>query len=541
MDSRDDVARDRNGKPILDRFGRPVRRRPLPLSSKGTGAGVGTGTGAAGSEERPRGRHAAPDGERPEWLERRLRDQPRAWENSGERGAHSAGGAHARHSADRADRADRGDRSDRAARDLRYGGYERSDRSDRNADSPRRREGVVPEPPRYSRREQHDRELRNREQPYAPNRGDYRRRAAAAAGAAGVAGAGAAASAGAYPPPRPNAPERMEGWQAPEQRPGRSSRRSARVARGEGRPKRRRIKIGRILAAVLVVIVALTVGTGVWINSKLQRTDAIQNYDGRLGNTSGTNWLLVGSDSRAGLTEADADRLMAGELDDTVGRTDTIMLVHLPTFGGQATMLSIPRDSYVDIPGYGQSKINESFSLGGPALLQRTVEQATGIHIDHYAEIGFGGFANVVDAVGGIEICVKDPLDDPMAGINLQPGCQKMNGPTALGYVRSRYASANGDLDRVQRQRQFLTALSDKIASPGTLLNPFRAVKVIDTVTASLTVDNSDNVLNLARLAWGIRGAKQETVPTSGTEDTDAGNVLLWDDGAAEQLFQSLR
>lgn len=333
----------------------------------------------------------------------------------------------------------------------------------------------------------------------------------------------------------------MEGWQAPEQRPGRSSRRSARVARGEGRPKRRRIKIGRILAAVLVVIVALTVGTGVWINSKLQHTDAIQNYDGRLGNTSGTNWLLVGSDSRAGLTEADADRLMAGELDDTVGRTDTIMLVHLPTFGGQATMLSIPRDSYVDIPGYGQSKINESFSLGGPALLQRTVEQATGIHIDHYAEIGFGGFANVVDAVGGIEICVKDPLDDPMAGINLQPGCQKMNGPTALGYVRSRYASANGDLDRVQRQRQFLTALSDKIASPGTLLNPFRAVKVIDTVTASLTVDNSDNVLNLARLAWGIRGAKQETVPTSGTEDTDAGNVLLWDDGAAEQLFQSLR
>lgn len=538
MDSRDDVARDRNGKPILDRFGRPVRRRPLPPSSKGTGTGVGTGTGAAGSEERPRGRHAPPDGERPEWLERRLRDQPLAWENSGERGAHGAGGAHARHSADR------GDRSDRAARDPRYGGY---DRNDRNADSPRRREGVVPEPPRYSRREQ----------PYAPNRGDYRRRAAGAAGVAGAGAAGAAAgaaagsarparptsaaSAGAYPPPRPNAPERMEGWQAPEQRPGRSSRRSARVARGEGRPKRRRIKIGRILAAVLVVIVALTVGTSVWINSKLQRTDAIQNYDGRLGNTSGTNWLLVGSDSRAGLTEADADRLMAGELDDTVGRTDTIMLVHLPTFGGQATMLSIPRDSYVDIPGYGTSKINESFSLGGPALLQRTVEQATGIHIDHYAEIGFGGFANVVDAVGGIEICVQEPLDDPMAGINLQAGCQKMDGPTALGYVRSRYASANGDLDRVQRQRQFLTALSDKIASPSTLLNPFRAVKVIDTVTASLTVDNSDNVLNLARLAWGIRGAKQETVPTSGTEDTDAGNVLLWDDGAAEQLFQSLR
>ena len=297
-----------------------------------------------------------------------------------------------------------------------------------------------------------------------------------------------------------------------------------------------------MVVLVLAVFLVLAGGTAMWVDGKLQRTDAIQSYDGRVGNTSGTNWLLVGSDSRAGLTPEDADRLMAGELDDSVGRTDTIMLVHLPAFGGKATMLSLPRDSFVNIPGYGESKLNEAFSLGGPALLQRTVEEATGLRIDHYAEIGFGGFANVVEAVGGIEICVDEPLDDPMAGINLQAGCQQMDGPTALWYVRSRYASANGDLDRVNRQKQFLSALSHEIASPGLMFNPFKATKVLNALTSSLTVDEGDHVWHLARLAWGMaRGAQQETVPTAGTMDTYAGNVLLWDDAAAEGLFSSLR
>ena len=310
------------------------------------------------------------------------------------------------------------------------------------------------------------------------------------------------------------------------------------------RPPKRKHRFGffKILGALLTVLILLLVGTAIWIDTSLQRTDALASYDGRVGNTAGTNWLLVGSDSRAGMTPEDADRLMAGELDDTVGRTDTIMVVHVPTFGGKPTMMSLPRDSWVNIPGYGENKINQAFSLGGPQLLQRTIEEATGLRIDRYAEIGFGGFAGLVDSVGGIEMCLNEPLVDPMAGIDLQAGCQKMNGPTALGYVRSRYASANGDLDRVERQRQFLSALSNKLSSAGTLLNPFRSLPALDALTSSVTVNDGDHVWNLAGLAMAMsRGPEQKTVPVGGYMDTYAGNALLWDEAGAEQLFSSLR
>lgn len=324
-------------------------------------------------------------------------------------------------------------------------------------------------------------------------------------------------------------------------KPPRSTRRPR--GRATQRPrKRKRFGFFKALGLLLAIVLAFSIGAAVWIDTKLQRIDALQDYDGRLGSTSGTNWLLVGSDSRAGLSEEDADRLMAGELDDSVGRTDTIMVVHIPRFGGDATMLSLPRDSWVDIPGYGQNKLNQAFSLGGPALLQQTVEQATGIHLDHYAEIGFGGFSNVVDAVGGVEMCLDEPLDDPMAGINLQAGCQELDGPTALGYVRSRYASAQGDLDRVERQRKFLAALSEKIKSPGTLLNPFKNLKVADALSANMTVNEDDHVWNLASLGLAMAGgAKQETVPIAGYENTYAGNVALWDDAGAEEMFAELR
>lgn len=321
--------------------------------------------------------------------------------------------------------------------------------------------------------------------------------------------------------------------------------RSTRRPRGRAtpRPKRRkRFGFFKMLGLLLIIVLAFSIGAAVWIDTKLQRTDALQDYDGRLGGTSGTNWLLVGSDSRAGLSKEDADRLMAGELNDSVGRTDTIMVVHIPRFGGEATMLSLPRDSWVDIPGNGKNKLNQAFSIGGPALLQQTVEQATGIHLDHYAEIGFGGFANVVDAVGGVEMCLDEPLEDPMAGINLQAGCQELDGPTALGYVRSRYTSAQGDLDRVERQRKFLAALSKKIKSPGTLLNPFKNLKVADALSANMTVNEDDHVWNLASLGLAMAGgAKQETVPIAGYEDTYAGNVALWDDADAEEMFAKLR
>ncbi|EKX88037.1 cell envelope-like function transcriptional attenuator common domain protein [Corynebacterium durum F0235] len=288
---------------------------------------------------------------------------------------------------------------------------------------------------------------------------------------------------------------------------------------------------------MLITVLTLVVVGTLWADSKLNRIDALP--DTKAANTAGTNWLLVGSDSRQGLTEDQINTLGTGG-DIGAGRTDTIMLLHIPN-SGKATLLSIPRDSYVSIPGHGQDKINSAFSIGGPKLLAETVQDATGLRIDHYAEIGFGGFSNMVDAVGGVNMCVKEPINDPLANIDLQEGCQDMSGPTALGYVRTR-ATAMGDLDRVERQRQFFSTLMDKASSPSTLANPFRLIPLINSTTGSFTVNKSDHVWHLARVAWAMRsGVNTETVPVGGFGDYDVGSVVLWDEPAAEQLFASLR
>ena len=185
--------------------------------------------------------------------------------------------------------------------------------------------------------------------------------------------------------------------------------------------------------------------------------------------------------------------------------------------------------------------MNAAFSIGGPSLLVQTLEDATKVHIDHYAEVGFGGFADVVDAVGGVNLCLDAPIDDPLAGINLQAGCQDLTGPEALGYVRTRETFANADLTRIKNQRAFLTALLDKSTSVTTLLNPFRLVPLATNTTKSLTVDSSDHIWNLAGLGWAIRGKLvTTTVPVGGFEDTSSGNALLWDDARASQFFGAL-
>ena len=186
-------------------------------------------------------------------------------------------------------------------------------------------------------------------------------------------------------------------------------------------------------------------------------------------------------------------------------------------------------------------KINAAFAYGGPKLLAQTVEGNTGLHIDHYAEIGMGGLANVVDSVGGVDICVPEPINDPLAGIDLQEGCQKLEGSDALGYVRTR-ATAMGDLDRVQRQREFFAALLDKITSPATLINPFRSISLINHTASSFIVGDGDHVWHLARVALAMgSGVDTETVPIGGFQDTVVGNVVLWDDEGAQQLWDSMK
>lgn len=304
---------------------------------------------------------------------------------------------------------------------------------------------------------------------------------------------------------------------------------------------RRRPHWGRRIGVTALVLLLVMIGSVVYLDRSLNRIDALADYPGRIADTPGTNWLLVGSDSRTGLTpEQEQELATGGELDSK--RTDTIIVVHVPKSGG-ATMVSIPRDSYVNIPGWGKDKINASFAIdgGGPQLLVQTVEEATGLRMDHYAEIGFGGFAGIVDAIGGVHLCVPYAIDDPLAGINLQPGCQDLTGAQALGFVRSR-ATPLADLDRMNNQRLFMSALLDQATSIGTLINPFRLWPLVTKTAGTLQVDNGDHLWNLGGLAWAMRGdLVTTTVPVGGFEDVaGSGNVLLWDREKASRFFEAL-
>ncbi len=290
---------------------------------------------------------------------------------------------------------------------------------------------------------------------------------------------------------------------------------------------------------MLAVLLAFA-GFGIWVDLSLHRAAVLADYDGRPPSGHGTTWLLIGSDSRSDLSPEQQRDLATGG--DVGSRTDTIILIHIPALTSDVapTMVSIPRDSRVTIPGNGDNKINAAYSLGGPQLLVRTVEQATGIPIDHYAQIGFAGFADVVDAVGGVTMCPPEPIDDPLAGIDLASGCQKLNGRNALGYVRTR-ATARADLDRMINQRDFLSALFHRAASPSMWLNPFRWLLLKNSVTGALIVDSGAHVWDLARLAWALHGSPvTTTVPIEGSAVTDLGDVVEWNSDAASRLFSAL-
>jgi LCP family protein required for cell wall assembly len=310
-------------------------------------------------------------------------------------------------------------------------------------------------------------------------------------------------------------------------------------------PRRRH---GRIVAAIVGVLALMVIGSAGYVDRAMQRTDALADYPGRIAGTAGTNWLIVGSDSRAGLTPDQEARLTTGdEAAAGGGRTDTIMLMHIPalTGNGQLTLVSLPRDSSVPLAGHGRVKLNTTFALGGPTLLVQTVENVTGVHVDHYAEIGFGGFAGLVDDVGGVQMCPTEPISDPLAGLNIPAGCQVLDGPQALGYVRTRH-TPRGDLDRVVHQREFLGALIARASSPAVLLNPFHLVPLAVDAPKTITVDNGDHVWNLARLGWALRSlsrgnAVTETVPIAGFGPvTDGSSGVLWDREAAGRLFSGL-
>lgn len=282
---------------------------------------------------------------------------------------------------------------------------------------------------------------------------------------------------------------------------------------------------------VLLLLVVGSVGLVFYYDSKLHRTDALSAYAGRPANTPGTNWLIVGTDSRADLTAAQKEELATGS--DDGARTDTIMMVHKPP-SGKAILISIPRDLYVPIPGMGSHKINAAFNFGGPQLLVHTVEDLTKVHIDHFAEIGFGGFDSLVDSVGGVHVCIDQSLHDPKAGLNLTAGCHNLNGQQALGLVRTR-AFPNADLERVINQRKFLGALMAKATSPSVMANPFRLIPFVNGAVNAVTVDKRDHIWNLMMLAWTLRSNPiTTTTPTGGDETTDDGDSLMVGDNTRE-------
>src|SRR5215211_7448936 len=270
------------------------------------------------------------------------------------------------------------------------------------------------------------------------------------------------------------------------------------------KPRKRRSGVRTFFTVLLVALLIFIVGLiaiPVYAWSQVERVDDVPPGK-RIADQPGRTFLLVGSDSREGLSKADQKKLGTGSAAGR--RTDTIMIVYVPP-GGKPALISVPRVSYVSIPGKGRNKINASYAFGGPELLVKTVEANTGLRVDSYVEIGFGGFVNIIDSLGGIEMCLPKAIKDQDSHIDLPKGCQNLDGTTALGYVRMRKADPRGDLGRVERQREMLSAVAKKAASPATVVNPVRYWNLSNASTQAVTLDEDTSLFGFTRLALAMR------------------------------------
>ena len=305
-----------------------------------------------------------------------------------------------------------------------------------------------------------------------------------------------------------------------------------------GAPKKRR-PVRRVVITVLVLLlgwVVFLVAVPLWAWSSISTVDA-DPAGARPEGQPGTTYLLVGSDSRKGLTKEERKRLRTGKDGGGRGRTDTILLLH--TGNGPSILVSIPRDSMVPIEGYGRTKINAAYAYGGPQLLVHTIEQNTGLEVDDYVEIGFGGLVNVVDAVGGVEICPKKKLKDRDAGLDVDKGCQDADGATALAYSRARHSHATGDIQRGQSQREVLAGIATKVKSPWTFINPVRYYRVNEGAATSVQVGEGMGPLSAARFAMALSsamggGGLSCTVPV-------ADFSVRWDRERALEMFGHIK
>lgn len=313
---------------------------------------------------------------------------------------------------------------------------------------------------------------------------------------------------------------------------------------------RRRPRWRRILLVTLVAVVLL-VGAGAGcllvyanrLDDNMTRTEAFSSLVERPEKVApgALNILLLGSDSR------DPD----GVSGDGPYRADTIMLLHIPSSHDEAYLISIPRDLWVPIPetpdgsaGGHNAKINAATAFGGVPLMVQTVESYTGVRIDHVVLVDFGGFVEVTDALGGVEM----EIDQTITSIHppyrtFEEGRHLLSGEEALDYVRQRYQFADGDFTRMRHQQQFLRALLDKAASTGTLTDPTKLNAFLQTVTRTLTVDEN---FSLVGVAWEFRHLRSEnlhflTSPHNGTGQVGDQSVVFSDDEGAAELYGAIR
>jgi LCP family protein required for cell wall assembly len=320
-----------------------------------------------------------------------------------------------------------------------------------------------------------------------------------------------------------------------------------------GAPKRRakarkRHTIGKVLlSTVLVLAMATGLGT-VWLYRHLNGNLNVLDVTGQLENRPDKiavegpkeplNVLVMGSDSRD-CAGCNIDNLTGGGQ-----RSDTTILLHLSADRKRAYGISIPRDSMVDrpdcktddgqtIPGADNVMWNEAFGLGGPACTIQQFEQLTGVRLDHFVVVNFEGFQGMVDAIGGVEVCIPEPIVDPAHGINIEAGTRKIKGKEALNYVRERYVVGNGsDIGRMKRQQAFIASMAHQVVTAGTLARPDHLVRFLDSATKSLTVDPGlKNVVKIAQMGIqfkdiGLDNIKFLTIPNM--PDPADPNRIVW-------------
>ncbi len=264
----------------------------------------------------------------------------------------------------------------------------------------------------------------------------------------------------------------------------------------------------------------------------------------------GTNLLVVGLDRRTGMSAADRKRLHVGGKECNC--TDVMMIVHLAEDGRRASIVSVPRDSYVEFADHDHprhsGKINAAFQHGGGDLAVRTVEKATGLRIDHYLETDFTGFADTVDRLGGATVCTAKPLEDLGSGLKLAKGTHDVNGSKALRYVRARHLSPPGDLGRVRRQQRLLIEMVSRLRGEGAFSNPASAVHTALELTKSVRTDAHTGLADLMHLGLELgRLTSQQTefatVPIAEFDHRvpQWGSTLLWDPARSAALWKALR